>query len=244
MRVFDFPVSLQRVYTKEGKEVPRVRSVVRDDTGMPISCVSDKYTLVHHKEVVDRAEEFFHKLGTPDIQYTLGENGRTLLANVTFKDRTFEVAKNDIVGLRVFVQNSYDASSAVKVRIGALRLACLNGMVVANNAYSYSHKHKGVIDIELPSVDSVLNGLEERTDFWRKLVGLEIQDQDNDRIRNIFIEKKLVPQSVEIDTATTAWDLYNNYTYHITHDSKRLSPLGTIHRLSSVDKIFNEQFAS
>lgn len=67
-RPADFPVTTRPVFYGEGYRVHRVpdrRAVVREDTGEPLSVVSDQYTLVEHGRLLDVAEDAIetHGLG-------------------------------------------------------------------------------------------------------------------------------------------------------------------------------------
>lgn len=255
MRIFDFPVSLRHMNV-DGVDVPKARAVFNEDTKQPICAVSDQYTLVPHSAVMDKAEEFFHKIGTPEIKYTMGDRGKNITAEVFFRDRTFEVAKNDLVGLKVFVRNSYDTSSAVKVQIGALRLVCLNGMVASRENFSFSHKHKGIVDIQLPDAEYVLESIATKSKQWASLTHADITHGDIDELRfqlkeqSIFGERadeKLAKMFGNYDSMDrkpiTAWDAYNNVTYILNHESNKLSQIGKMNKLEKVDRYFQQVYA-
>ena len=126
-QAYDFPVELQKVFTRGHKEVPRARAVIRKDTGDPIANVSDRYHLVSHKTVIDEAKSFVSLFGTPEEKFHMGTNGVTLVGEYTYKDITRAVRRNDLVGLRVYVENSYNTSKGICYRLGTQRPALRHG---------------------------------------------------------------------------------------------------------------------
>ena len=129
MMNYEFPVALEPTYTKTGVEIPGRRAVVRKDTEAPIASVSTRYQLTEHKTIIEQAKSFSELFGTPTTSFNLSRSGDRCLTEFTYKEITAEVAKNDLVGLRFYIDTSYNAKSTNKLRIGGLRLSCLNGMV-------------------------------------------------------------------------------------------------------------------
>lgn len=241
--LYDFPVELQGCFSPSGKPVPGARSVVRTDTDEPLNAVSSKYKLVTHSELVDKARQFVGIFGTPKETFSLGQNGRKLLSTFQFVDKTQALQKNDKVGLRVMVQNSYNTSSSVIVKIGAIRLACMNGMVVADNVLEIKQRHTGDFQLEFPDPDRLWDVFCQNTNRWKELQRIELTESDYDSFVMKAVEEQIIQQAAE-KTKTeghSAWDLYNQFTYHITHESKA-AEMGKFNRLARVDKWINEAF--
>src|SRR3954470_9200220 len=122
MKDYEFDVEVEKVFLQSGVEVPGTRVVVRQDTGLPVATVSDKYMLVKHKTVMDAAEQFIGVFGEPERKYHMARGGARLVGEFTYRDRSnlIKVQKDDVVGLRVFVENSYNAEASVRVHVGAI----------------------------------------------------------------------------------------------------------------------------
>jgi len=244
---YNFPVHLADVFTKEGKQVPRSKAVIREDEDRPIAVVSNQYRLIPHTEVMDASAAFVSQFGhTDDVNYTIGEDGTTLISEHTFRDRKIEVQKDDYVGLRVYVENSYNGKGAARVRVGALRLACLNGMVVPNTMFNLAYRHIGSQQIDwtnaFPQPEAILESFAAAGSAWSKLADREISDAFAVEATEAAIRKGVVAQrvldQVEGDNhRNTLWDLYNHFTYDITHNSKsKSSYINRVTKLARVDR--------
>ena len=60
---YDFPVELQDVFAKNGTQIPHTKSIVRSDTGSPLSVVSDRYHLFTHREAIEATKPFTDLFG-------------------------------------------------------------------------------------------------------------------------------------------------------------------------------------
>ncbi|MCX6822066.1 MAG: hypothetical protein NTW30_04790 [Candidatus Aenigmarchaeota archaeon] len=244
---YDFPVSLQPVYTKEGNPVPKIQAVVRDDTGEALSAVSNRYLLVPHKNVIDQAQEFISAFGNPVSHFHTNNNGSTLIGEFLYEDKTLKVAKGDTVGLKVYIENSYNRSRSVTIRIGALVLSCLNGMVSSRPVAGMTFKHIiGAPQLAFPKASDVIDMFQFEAGKWRSF-GEIIVDRTMKQLLMEDIEKKSVmPQDglralseIHVDTA---WDLLQGMTYFTTHQNSKLSNIGKINRLQKISRWMDEQF--
>ena len=123
----EFNVKRRLILNIYGKESDGHRENYREDTGESLAIVSDRYKIVHNKEVIDRVESCL-KLGEFKKQIYCPGNGSRMYAVYDFKEQRAEVTKGDIIGMRITVRNSYDGSSGIPLESGGLRLVCLNGM--------------------------------------------------------------------------------------------------------------------
>lgn len=244
---YDFPVSLQPGYTKDGKEIPRLRTVVREDTNQPISYVSSKFTLVPHKEVMDAADSFVKQFGKPKVTFTLRNSGASLLGEYFFQDNTQAVALNDLVGLRVFIENAYNASRSLIIKIGGMRLKCFNGQAIAGSFFEFKQRHTGEVSLEFPDPDDVFNAFKLATTRWKELKQRELSPKDYTLYAEKAVEEHIIQKPVLSNLCRekdqTAWGLYNDFTYHISHESKAKA-FGKIARQERVDKWFSKEFLS
>ena len=151
MEAYAFPVELQNVFTKTGKVVPRRKAVVRTDDDKVIGSVSDRYKIFKHEDVMNQADSYISNMGKPEKKCYLTQDGASLTAEYTFRDTSLKIGDNagmgDVVGLRVYVQNSYNGKGALRFRIGAMVVKCLNGMVLPEDKFSLTYRHTKEIEV-------------------------------------------------------------------------------------------------
>lgn len=244
--MYDFPVSLQPTFTKSGKEVPGRRVVVRDDTDLPIASVSTKYRLIEHKEVMSKAFDYVKTIGEPAVQFHVGQNGARAIGEFTFRDSTSEVRKGELVGLRVYVDNTYNAKGSLKVKIGGLCLWCLNGAVNYKGVFDLNVRHTGDAEIKFPTPDEVFANFKQTTERFRRLTEVALPaPQYTEYVAKAVEDSVIGEKAAEVlqINEPTAWGMYNAFTYHITHrESSRATAIGKVNRLARVDRWFSEQF--
>ena len=243
---YDFPVALEPAYSRAGIEAPKIKLVVNTETNRPISSVSNRYRLTTHKELDERSAEFLNMFGPRKSVYNMSKDGAVMMAQHTYKDITTEMICGDMVGLRLFTGNSYNSSKKVSVRLGALILSCLNGAVSYRELLDISFKHtKDLTEIEWPTEDAVMGAFRRQVGDWNKLSKIRLAGTARDHVIEAALNKGVIPERA-LDSnhgrkGDSAWDLYNEFTYYITHDEKKsASPLGKINRLARVDRFFDK----
>lgn len=243
---YDFPVSLQPLFTKSGKTMPKVQAVVRDDTAEPLSHVSMGYKLVPHRDVLNAAESFVKTLGEPKRNIYLNKNGATITGEYTYADKSVAVGVGDVVGLRVYVENSYNSSMSLRVRVGALVLRCMNGMMVPRDIYSMTFRHVGAREIHWPHPEEIIGNFQAEGKKWNTYAKNDLGDKYQEYADKAVQDQIVVQKALEAPTlGTTVWDLYNQFTHHITHnESKTASPIGKIARAERVARWFDGNFGS
>jgi hypothetical protein len=240
---YRFPVELRDVYTKRGDQVPRVKAVVRTDTEEPISAVSHNYRLIPHGDLVDAAEKFVKDFGEPERSFSMNQNGTVLMGEYTYRENPVQLACGDTVGMKLYISNSYNSSSSMRIRIGALVLKCLNGMVSFRQAFDYSVRHygKALQEIAFPEPYQISAAFNSEIDRWDHYNGFSIKDDvvRLDIIKDAWAKGLVTAKGVETiaeKPANTMWDMMQNFTYHVTHETPKLSPIGRVQRLESVSR--------
>jgi hypothetical protein len=242
---YDFPVSIQDIYTKAGSQVPRVRAVVNDETGEALAPVSTKYALIEHKIVMDEALKFAEAFGAPQTRFFTSPRGDHALAEFTFMDKTLAIQKGDMVGLRVYAENSYNAKSSAKLQVGALRLACMNGMVMAKTAVALNIRHVGHPEVKFPDINSVWQKFTASTNTMQEYTKLSLGYNDFKSIAEEAVKEGVGTERAlqSIKDGGTVWDMYNMFTYDITHrESEKASYIGKVKRLNRVSQWFEDRF--
>ena len=247
---YDFPVALEPVYTKAGRVVPKVQSVVRQDSEEPLSAVSMKYKLIPHVTVVDGARSLVEAFGEREEKFLMSANGARLVYQSTYKspDQTLRLKLGDVVGLRIFVENSYNTTRAVSVRIGFLVLSCLNGMVTSKDVFCYRCKHIGEQELHFPKPEDLYPAFQHEVSNLNHLGDIVIDHRHvpylvADAQHNSVLSNKGADAVLDCHhTNTNAWALMQSFTHHTTHGTERMSEIGKLNRLDRVGKWFNNVF--
>lgn len=248
---YDFPVELQPIYTKLGTKLPRNQAVVRTDTQAPISVVSSIYNLITHKEVLDAVVPFMQKFGAGDPDVVVERDGARIVATWRFLDRTLATQAGDKIGLTVHAINSYDKTGSVIIRVGGVVLRCMNGMTAVHDEFSLYYRHSGKkIELEMPDPEIVWGQFVAGTQFWSALEQHEISPDFKTKLIELALERKVASEtsleadavSSQIEASKTAWDLYNAFTYAITHESKTRNRTTEILRQDKLNRLFKSAY--
>jgi len=226
---YDFPVKLSPVKS-DNILIPEKAAVIRQDTKEPIGLVSNRYGLLHHKDVIDSLRKSLSKHEYTE-KISLGKNGAHLFSEYTLPKLRFEVKKGDDVSLRFIAKNSYDGTKSFQLIMGAFRFVCDNGLVVGNEFFSLSRKH---IESDKPlkdvlALDTLVSQLSE--DFssktipqFKKMIQTPVQPTklfDKNKIDLPKYILDIAKKEYEKEKLYTVWNYYNSFTKAITHYLKR-----------------------
>jgi hypothetical protein len=230
---YNFPVSIVPI-TAGSKTIPNKFAIVRKDTNEPLSIVSKRYNLLKHADVIDTFKQSLVGLDY-DEKTELGKNGAQLFATYTFKDKSLEVAKDDIVAMRLILRNSYDGTKTFQLALGACRLVCTNGMVIAKDIFSFSLKHYSNQMPEIEKISERITGM--MKSFKELLPAMQKMDKQPLKSRptlfksskDLFIPKYLLKEAEMVynENKQTVWTYYNSLTFANTHKmrDKQNTPL-------------------
>lgn len=248
-----FPIELQELRTAPGGVVAaKTRALVRTDSNEILATVSTRYKPILYSEVIEQARAFTSAFGAPTERVSLSKNGAVMCAEYTYMDKSFAVAKGEVVGLRVYISNSYNTSSAVTVRIGCLVLSCLNGMVASKNAFSYSWRHSKGTVITFPEPKELLGAY---TALSHTIDDYSTTSLSSDQFLPALVEMAPVlgstsamnveEQISKLGAGATVWDFMQASTYEITHRNKS-GYFYKLNKLSKVDaiiaKVYNREY--
>jgi hypothetical protein len=193
--------------------------------------------------VVDAAEAFITQLGTPTRNFALAKNGAVLVGEYTYADKTLAVKTGEVVGMRVYIHNAYNGSSCLKFRVGALVLKCLNGMLVSKDIFNVSYRHQGEQEIKFPDPAMVYASFVTATKQWGEYSSDLLTLNSYSEYLYKASQAKLIPEKVAkaLPAGESVWDLYNQITYHITHETKA-TKIGVINKLSRTAEWFENTF--
>lgn len=242
-----FPVALEPIFTRDGVQVPKKFSVVRQDTRVPLSVVSDRYLLVTHGQALAQVKPFTDALGEATVKHFLESNGARLVSRFTYKDRTVEIpAVNDVVALELNITNSYDGHSPLKYSLASRVLRCLNGMTIVGGELEFSWRHTGMDHtIILPDPEKVLAHFKKAANTWDLWARTPLILEDRLKLMSqilalhVLTEGQVKKWESDFNQTSTVWELYDRFTYVITHEFPRLRESSRLHKLAQLQFAFD-----
>lgn len=218
-----FPVKIEPI--KRNGNITKRNRIIRSDTGEIISIVSNQYTLIPNSLIDNVIKNMFN------VNITRGySNGFFSRFEYHIDAVKKEVSKNDIVQMVISVENSYDCSRKLKISLDALRLACMNGMLIGESVYEsqYIHKSRNAESIIEEIKNNVYNSSELFKNVVDKLKKMK-ETKLNDELRfNIvkslsnfpkYINEPILLSLME-NNNENLYDVYNVITYFTTHKLK------------------------
>lgn len=189
-----FPVEKRETYDAKGD---RIHAIVDARDGKVISKVSDRYTLLENKRLL---EPFLNKFGLPDkvIEYA---NRKSYLYEF-MTGREFDFGGGDIIKEKLVIANSYDKTKSFSFFFGAFRMVCSNGLYTAVGlAIAFKKIHVGEIPVETLTTEAITNYQTNNFDFWKQLkqTPLEVEEE-------MAILDKWIPFNVEKDAIVNPYD--------------------------------------
>ena len=211
----EFNVKSRPIFNIHGKLIEGHRENYREDTGESLAIVSDRYKIVHNKEVIDRVESCL-KLGEFKKQIYCPGNGSRMYAVYDFKEQRAEVTKGDIIGMRITVRNSYDGSSGIPLESGGLRLVCLNGMTSTVNKCRTSGRHTTNLDLQYitDSINAAKAQFAQSIDNYQVMHGWKITQTDGSNLIKSLVKSK----TLGVKRGLAIEDIWKNPTYQKDKD--------------------------
>lgn len=217
------------------------KALINPDTGKLYKIVSNQYALTRNEDIdsaCDKAVESFYQ-GPVTKNVTVYDDGARVKWNYDFRGTEYEVdklnrQKGDIICPTLNVYNSYDTSWKYDFVFGALRLACLNGMVTNETIFRITKKHLGEsMDYERIAqfMMSGLNDFSKLVDQWKSwnhtntspevyeriINGMELGKKEQETIGNeVEIASAVILEEIKLKTLSY-WLFFNVVTQFITH---------------------------
>ena len=236
---YDFKVRQVEVPhpTKEGKSGYFMN--IRQDNDEILGWTTERYGLVHHADVLGRADDAFEKRGIKVLRKVIvTDGGAKMRAQYDLQGDLFKGVVpqvGDTMGYRLTAQNSYDRSLRISFALGLLRLVCTNGMTTTEKEVEMVKKHSTNIKIgdiiTEDALDSALAKLKDSLNVYGRMAQVELtQEQGLFILQNlangkVFSEK--VRESIskiwnapthEEDKDRNLYNLNNAVTQHLTHE--------------------------
>ena len=137
---------------------PFLKSVCRlpnksTERSIPVGIVSNKYTLVQHRDIGDRCVEGMKLAGISTIsirsEVGLSELGEWMNLRLYFPDSySFMGDDGHNLDLRLECFNSVEGSTRLTILLGWYRLVCSNGMIIGETLAEISDIHNSQLDLD------------------------------------------------------------------------------------------------
>ena len=239
----DFSIKQEPLFTRDGTPT-NYWCNRRTDNGMPVGQVSEHYSVIEHRDLLDRTEMAFALQGLSNfkrdiVSYNYGARMASTytFGNYVRKVKANSMKKGDDLALRISVRNSHDGSSQATFRVGMLRLVCTNGMTSLQNEISANKRHKGVISLEYISlgVAQAVKQFEDSLMLFGALANRKIMQREGVIILQSLANRKILSDrfhqevaqvwnrpSYEEDQDRNMYNLYNAVTERISrkYDAK------------------------
>lgn len=207
-----------RDYRRPPDSETEYKVLLRPDTGEIISVVRKSYRLITHKELIDTFFADLKERGIPafaDYSHSYVTN-RQMRLLITLPDINFEDGESEI-SLAVFLHNSYDASSPVRIVFGAIRLICENGMVLTESMTEHTIRHITGAKVEAIVARAVAAMIDEWSIVENKVKTLALTPFDVELYERIDKRMgKSWSKYLRSQQAESMWDAYNAITSHIS----------------------------
>lgn len=228
----DFPVVLRPVFHEDEDEgrklIPARKAIVRQDTGDAIAVVSDRYTLVPHKRILDIVDQAIAPLdvGAVPRGIYVDRSGARMRAVYKFPALASSVLGQDEICPCLQVRNTYDGSARIALHIGAFRFVCTNLAVGGGGVFAggFVSIHAGEIPIEKMAerLAQYLTGFEQIVALYRQWSQSRIEmPMLTDIFQNSLKARpdRLWDQVMDSSPATV-FDAYNAMTDFATHRTR------------------------
>lgn len=239
-----FPV--KKIQTDENRY-----SIVNLETQCVISEVTERYTLIHNRDLV---QPFLDKFGADSVRSYRKVGNKFIYKIATSED--IDIGDGDILKPMVTIVNSYDKTASYKFCYGFMRKVCSNGLYAPMPGNSFRKIHVGIIPVHEMVQDAIQKGQSPSIEVWRNLKAVPLTVERKLEIINGFeafkIKEKNPAMPYHIKTASeiknerikwwakreaekntnlldnqpNAWGLLNNINYGIARTVK--NPLDSI----------------
>lgn len=224
----EFDIEKKPLFTEDGIKANRF-GIIRKDTREMLGVVSETYNVVEHRPAFQQAVTALDSVGNFQMKKLMvTNNGARMYAHFEHQEGIEIANKGDIVRPTLILTNSLDCSSKYGFLIGAFRLVCSNGLMAGVSFLNISVKHTANIDIE-EIANQGRHCLEvfsnEVVPTWNRMgnVRVDLNSAVEAMMLRKNIPQKITQRVLEIGQEKqqkdlTVWELFNHYTYHLTHE--------------------------
>lgn len=234
-------VRSEKLYLKDGSEVPNSFCIQRSDNSHILGVVGSRYSALQNVDAFNFMDELV-KEGIVSYD-AAGEtkDGSRVWLRMKMED-TVSVSDKDKVGKYLVLTNTHDGTGSVRIFITPFRFICSNALAYSwkRSEEKFSVRHtSNVFDktkIAVGAIESVNEAYKELEKTWKKMANFQLPPE---RIEDYFVN--LFPDSEgkknkgletrtnlyrylssgkgsELGINNTLWGVYNAVTEHLSHD--------------------------
>jgi len=217
-----------KVYAPNGQLVRNWQAVVeKGNWKNQYGIVSSRYTPIQHHDVIDITRKELNNIGR-EIQgeyIAFSGNNKSRMYYKVLLDK-FDVNNNDFVGVGLMISNSYDRTLGLGVYGFAMRMFCMNQMVFGRELHSEFIIHVGDVGTRFDKVlKSMVHKFDDIATYLKVLVDVQVPYAEaielvKERFDIADKYRKLIGRRIPYSKRVSLWDIYNAYTYIITHKAQ------------------------
>ena len=229
-------LSIKGLMQYEEQEYERIittHKAIIDEEGNLLSVVGQGYNTVWNGDIIPDYEKAIYASDldttgmTREIQQSHG--GARTVVTYTFPAHRIQVRKQDgdDMDLSISVLNSYDGSWKFMSLVGALRLACLNKLVIGSWFSSFYGKHTKSLDTDI-AIEKLRHSLDvymENAELWKQYPTTAVSElQSYNVFLNLAGESKVLLELLQTthalyveEVGNNLWALFNTLTDWSSH---------------------------
>lgn len=195
---------------------PRYKAIIeRDNHAIIYGIVSKKYTLINHKDIMERVIPQLVQAGLVH-QHTDINKGRMFSFWLTPKARTVKVG--DLVQFGVMIRNAIDGSMGFGIEFYSLRLACMNGAVhktaIGEGLYK---KHIGAdLDMLEELIANALTKIDGVVQLYKSATTTNLPTEKIVQVVSSMFLPDGIKKELQAHPISNIWDAFNELTAKIT----------------------------
>lgn len=225
-----FDIAKRDVFV-DGSKVPHRVAIINKNTGQVIGIVGDNYSPILNTDLLEQCIAILDKSKMPFnvSEAHLIRGGSKTVIEIDILGEQMLVNNDDPLMLKIYLINSFDGFSSARLIAGFIRLICENGMTIGKKEFALSYRHVGnASDLIVEDFKKyVTNKIKEMSKFVARLKQIAFHDEA--QVYRIIdgsgwipdrYHKNLIMQ-IQNMQFLNGWDLYNVFTYVITHEIER-----------------------
>ena len=210
----------------DNKEVPRYKAIWNNDKNR-LSCLASKeYKIFQHKEFIDAVAGTLKDLGL-NVSGTIINKDERVIANILIDKEVLINKEKFTMGFRI--TNSFDKSSAIRGDFYAVRLKCMNGMLIGQfKGIALREIHTTKKDVE-QLVMTMVNNATKIEPMLGIMISEAMETNVEGKLLSQIWEKLSINEKWQKELTTilekdcgrkivyTKWEIYNAVTSLVSH---------------------------
>lgn len=242
-------------------KTPDKKALIRDD-GSYISTVGKNYSIIDNQEFFEGIIEALDEGGieyVPKAVFSEGNGKRTSMIVTLPQYKMFE-GTSEVQDFELRIRNSFDTTLAADSILGFLRLICTNGMTSFTEDFRFRMTHKGNVMKKAEDAVEMYQNFNNTWDYNKEVIErMSVTHGDKKAVsdyigdgeftaNNIFTGPrwagKLLTKWQESGETTNFWNLYNIFTYILSHEygNNYSSKVNRMQMLNREVKSWNKRF--